>query len=160
MDVRWVTERKTRLDGSAVEFACEGLVIVADRRAVLRYVTDREWRIAGTELVVPKATVTIAHYWTDRPYNVYHWVARGRTLGYYCSVADDTSIGEDRVEYLDLAVDVLIDTAGRATVLDEDELPDDLPSPLRAVVSRALEQLTGTTRGLVAEIESQSRHFA
>jgi len=35
-----ITERKTRLDGSVVEYVCEPLVIEEGRRAVVRYVTS------------------------------------------------------------------------------------------------------------------------
>jgi protein associated with RNAse G/E len=121
---------------------------------------------------VPKGSFTIGHYWVDRPYNVYHWVrpetlrAQGplrqgprRTIAYYCNVVSATTIAEDLVSYDDLVVDVLIDTAGSAMVLDEDDLPSDLPSPMRAVINRALEELTGNSRRIAAEIERQSMPF-
>lgn len=159
MPVPRVTERKTRLDGSVVEFVCEGLAIEAGRRAVLRYVTDREWRLAGTDLVVPEGTVTIAHYWVERPYNVYHWIADGRTLPYYCNVVEGTTIAADLVAYTDLVVDVLIDRRGSALVLDEEDLPPDLPPGQRSIVARAVEELTGQSRRIAAEIERESRRF-
>lgn len=154
-----MTERKHRLDGSTLEFACERLLLDPGRRAVLRYVLPAERALEGTDLVLPAGTTTIAHYWADRPYNVYHWAEGGRTLAYYCSITEPPSITEELVEYRDLAVDVLIDPAGASTVLDEDDLPDDLPPPLRAVVARALEELTGQSRRIAAEVERESRPF-
>ncbi len=120
---------------------------------------DREVHIEGAGLVVPVGTVTIGHYWTDRSYNVYHWVANGRTIGDYCNVVAGTTIGDDTVTYDDLTVDVLILPSGAALVLDEEELPPDLASAHRAIVNKALEELTGSSRRLTAEVERESRRF-
>jgi predicted RNA-binding protein associated with RNAse of E/G family len=156
-----VIERKRRLDGSVVEFRCELLTLEPGKRAVLRYVIPSERRLEGTDLTLLPGTVTIAHYWTDRSYNVYAWLKDGTALGYYCSIADETEIAAGRVEYLDLVVDVLIDPRGSATVLDEHELPADLEPRHRRTISRTLEDLTSGTRRLVAEIERATRpHLA
>lgn len=149
-------ERKTRLDGSVAEFACEAIRIEPGRRAVLRYVSDRERAIAGTPLRVPAGTVTIAHYWVDRPYNVYHLLSGGRTLAYYCNVVTATSIEPDLVAYTDLTVDVLLMPSGAATVLDEDELPADLMPGHRLAIARALEALETDPRVLIREIERET----
>ena len=123
------------------------------RRAALRYVTDREWQIGDVDMRVPAGTVTVGHFWVDRPYNVYHWLVGGQTLAYYCNVATDTRIAENEVAYLDLTVDVLIRPSGEAVVLDEDELPDDLPPPYRLVLAQAREALLTNPRALIREIE-------
>jgi predicted RNA-binding protein associated with RNAse of E/G family len=154
-----VTERKVRLDGTAEDFLCERLLLEPGKRAVLRYELDRDWHVADL-IVVPRGSVTIAHYWSDRPYNVYHWVAPPRrTIAYYCNVVASTTIAERLVSYEDLVVDVLIETSGAATVLDEEDLPPDLPSPRRAVVHRAIEDLTTNGRRIAAEMERESRPF-
>ena len=151
-----ITERKTRLDRSVAEFACEPLLVEPGRRAILRYVSDREWAVPGTEVRVLPGTVTIGHYWVDRPYNVYHWLVGGRTLAYYCNVATDTTIDHHVVAYRDLTVDVLLRTSGQTTVLDEDELPDDLAPPYRVAIAKALEALVADPRGLMREIERET----
>ena len=130
-----ITERKTRLDGTAQDFSCEGLFLETGRRAVLRYVSDREWAIADTDVRVPGGTVTVAHYWIDRPYNVYHWLVGGRTLAYYCNIVADTRIEPDLVACTDLVVDVLLRPSGAADVLDEDELPQDLAPGHRLAIA-------------------------
>lgn len=152
-------ERKTRLDGSVSEFVCEPMRIEPGRRAVLRYVSDRERAIAGTPLRVPVGTVTVAHYWVDRPYNVYHLLTGGRTLAYYCNVATETTVAPDLVAYLDLTVDVLVLPSGAVTVLDEDDLPDDLSPRHRHVVARALEAIVTDPRTLIREIDRASAPF-
>ncbi len=127
---------------------------------MLRYLIRDERALDGTGLVLPAGTLTIAHYWVDRPYNVYHWIDRGRTLAYYCNVSEETVIRDDLVEYLDLTVDVLIDPAGSVLVLDEDDLPADLSSGRRRTIARALEEITGRPRHVAAEIDAESARFA
>ncbi|HEV8229123.1 MAG TPA: DUF402 domain-containing protein [Candidatus Limnocylindria bacterium] len=152
-----IIERKTRLDGTASEYACERLVIERGRRAVIRYPIDRDWIIADTGLVIRPGNVTIAHYWIDRPYNVYHWLDDDRTIAFYCNVATDTVIEEDVVGYTDLVVDVLVRPSGETLVLDEEELPADLAPAHRAVIARALESINAGPRRLVMEIERETR---
>jgi protein associated with RNAse G/E len=151
-----ITERKTRLDGSVAEYPCERLVLEPSRRAVLRYVSERARGIEGTDLDIPAGAVTVAHYWSDRPYNVYHLIAHGQTLAYYCNVAADTSIADGLVAFTDLIVDVLLRTSGAATVLDEDELPDDLAPRHRLVIAKALEALITDPRTIIREIERET----
>jgi hypothetical protein len=108
-----IIERKTRLDGTVSEYRCERLSLEVDRRAVLRYTMDREWVIADTGIVLRPGQITIAHYWNDRPYNVYHWLDGLKTIAYYCNVASDTTIRDDVVGYTDLVIDVLLRPSGR-----------------------------------------------
>ncbi|MEP6694501.1 MAG: DUF402 domain-containing protein [Chloroflexota bacterium] len=150
-------ERKTRLDGSVSEYRCERLALEVDRRAVLRYVMDREWVIADTGIVLHPGQITIAHYWSDRPYNVYQWLDGAQTIAYYCNVASDTVIREDVVAYTDLVVDVLVMPSGETIVLDEEELPPDLAPALRIHIARALEAIASGPRRLVQEIERETR---
>ena len=152
-----IIERKTRLDGTVSEYRCERLALDVDRRAVLRYVMDREWIIADTGLVLLPGQITIAHYWSDRPYNVYHWLDGTRTIAYYCNVASDTTIRADVVAYTDLIVDVLLRPSGETLVLDEEELPPDLAPARRIHIARALETIAAGPRRLVAEIERETR---
>lgn len=157
-----IVERKNRLDGTSEAFICERLLLEPGKRAVLKYTWTKELALTGTVLVVPKGGFTVSHYWTDRAYNVYHFLTAPpapSTLGYYCNVVAATTIAEDLVTYDDLIVDVLIDPSGAALVLDEEDLPADLPSPQRATINKALEELTGNSRRLALEIERESRRF-
>ena len=151
-----ITERKTRLDGSTTEFVCEPLVIDPGKRAILRYVSDRERVIEGTDLRAPAGTVTVAHYWVDRPYNVYHLRVADRTLAYYCNLVAQTTVEPALVSYTDLIVDVLLRQSGAAEILDEDELPDDLAPAYRIRVAQALEVLIANPRFLIREIERET----
>jgi predicted RNA-binding protein associated with RNAse of E/G family len=152
-----ITERKTRLDGSVVEYACEALVVEPGRRAVVRYVTEQDRPIEGTDLVLRKGTVTVGHFWTDRPYNVYHWLDRGRTVALYVNIATDTTIEPGTVAYRDLVVDVVIRPSGAIEILDEDELPPSLEPKYRLAIAKALETCVTEARRLTKEIERETR---
>lgn len=152
-----VVERKTRLDGSRVEFACLGLDVVPGRSAVLGYAVDRDWSVAGGVVTVPRGTRTLGHFWADRPYNVYHWLVDGRTLAYYVNVSAPPEITADTVSWLDLAVDILVRPDASFLVLDEDELPPDLDPVHRRTIARALEAVVTSPRAFAREIETASR---
>ena len=158
-DRQTVTERKVRLDGTIAEFRCEALVLEPGRRAVLRYTSEREVRIRDTDIVLPAGTVTIAHYWADRPYNVYHWLADGRTIAFYVNIADRPEIGPDAVSYRDLVVDVVLRPSGALDILDEEELPANVDPAARRSMADALEIVVTGARGLMLEIEQESARF-
>ena len=152
-----ITERKTRLDGSVAEYVCEPLVVEEGRRALVRYVSDRDRPIEGTDLVLRKGTVTVGHFWTDRPYNVYHWLDGNRTVALYVNVATDTTITTAAIDYRDLVVDVIIRPSGAIEILDEDELPPSIEPRYRLAIAKAIETCVTEGRRLSAEIERETR---
>ena len=152
-----ITERKTRLDGSVVDYVCETLALEPGRRAVVRYITEQDRPIEGTDLVLRKGTVTIGHFWTDRPYNVYHWLDRGRTIALYVNIGTDTTIEQGTIAYRDLIVDVLIRPSGAIEILDEDELPPTIEPRYRLAIAKALEVCVTGAKRLTAEIERETR---
>lgn len=156
---RTVTERKFRLDGTSAEFRCAALLLEPGGRAVLRYTSDRLIRIRDTDIVLPPGTVTIAHYWTGRPYNVYHWLVDGRTVAYYVNVSDRTEITSELVSYRDLVVDIVVRPSGALEILDEEELPADLEPAARKSIADALEAVVTGARRLVIEIEQESARY-
>ncbi len=158
MDRQTVIERKTRLDGTTEEFVCDVLELVPGKRAVLRLLLDRDWDVAGV-LTVPRGTLTYSYYWTDRPYNVYHWLHQGRTLAYYVNLADHTIIDEALVGYRDLVLDVLIHPGGAIEVLDEDELPADLEPAARRSIADAMEVVITGAKTLMREIEEATARY-
>ena len=152
-----ITERKTRIDGSVVEYACEALVVEEGRRALVRYVSEQDRSLEGTDLVLRKGTVTVGHFWTDRPYNVYHWLDGGKTVALYVSIATDTTIEPTAIAYRDLVVDVLIRPSGALEILDEDELPSSVEPRYRLAIAKALETCITEARRLTNEIERETR---
>jgi predicted RNA-binding protein associated with RNAse of E/G family len=152
-----ITERKTRLDGSVVDYICQPLVVEEGRRAVVRYVSERDRPIKGSDLVLRKGTVTVGHFWTDRPYSVYHWLEGGRTVGFYVNIATDTTIGPETIAYTDLVIDVLIRPSGALEILDEDELPPSIAPRYRLAIAKAIETCVTEGRRLSKEIEQATQ---
>ena len=156
--MRPIIERKTRFDGTVQEFACGVLDLEPGKRAVLRYEFDRDWTVHG--IALPTGGFTVGHFWHDRPYNCYHWLDRqARTLGHYFNVGLTDTIAPELVAWRDLIVDVIVRPDGQIDVLDEDELPADLPSEHRKTIAQALEQIMTNPKRLVKEIERESRQL-
>jgi predicted RNA-binding protein associated with RNAse of E/G family len=101
--------------------------------------------------------VTVGHFWTDRPYNVYHWLDGGKTIALYVSVATETTIEPAAIAYRDLVVDVLIRPSGAIEILDEDELPPSIEPRYRLAIAKAIEACVTEGRRLSAEIERETR---
>ncbi len=150
-----VIERKTLFDGSVQVFPCHALLIEPGTHAVIRYDLDRDWHVGG--MVFPKGGYTAGHFWIDRPYNVYHWFEGHRTLAYYFNVGIVDDISEAQVAWRDLIIDVLVKPDGAMDILDEDEVPPDLPAEHRRTIAQALEQIVTNPKRLVKEIERESR---
>jgi predicted RNA-binding protein associated with RNAse of E/G family len=150
-----VLEVKRTLSGVEKRFQCRRLAGDA-RHAVVLWVADQPMHVHGVDL--PAGTISFGHFWTDRLYNVYHWVdAAGDTVGFYFNLADQTRIGPDTLEWRDLTVDVLATPAGRLDVLDEHELPPDLAPDLRARIDEGKAAILGAPAAVMAEIEAASR---
>lgn len=152
-----ILEVKRTLAGQIVTFPCAA-VEVTPRRAVLLYTVTKGRRVAGLEL--PDGTITVAYYWTDRPYNVYHWLSPGgETLAWYFNVSGPARIADARVEWEDLEVDVLVTADLQVQILDEDRLPATLAAPQRAAISVAQARVLREYEAVTREVETASRAF-
>ncbi|HLW46770.1 MAG TPA: DUF402 domain-containing protein [bacterium] len=149
-----ITEVKRRLDGSVRMYPCEAAEVAEDH-AVLLYRITGAGRVADVQLM--PGTLTVAYYWTGRPYNVYHWIApSGETLAYYFNLSGPVTIGRDRLEWEDLEVDVLVTPEGRVQVLDEDAVPASAAARLPEI-ARARERVLADWRAVVRDVERVSR---
>jgi len=152
-----VTEVKRRIDGSERTYPCEAAEI-ADDHAVLLYRITGAGRVA--DVALPPGTLTVAYYWTGRPYNVYHWIApSGETLAYYFNLSGPVRLGRDRLEWEDLEVDVLVTPDGRVQVLDEDAVPA-AAAPRLPEIARARERVLADWPVVTGEVERASRGLA
>jgi predicted RNA-binding protein associated with RNAse of E/G family len=84
----------------------------------------------------------------------------GKTLGYYFNIADQTRIEPGRLSWRDLVVDVLVLPGAPPRVLDEDELPANLPAELRATIDAGVAAVVGGGDNLIDEIAAASRRLA
>ena len=105
-----VLEVKRTLAGVEKRFECR-LVEGDANRVVVIWISPAPMHVHGVDL--PAGTISFGHFWTDRFYNVYHWLdAGGQTLGIYFNIADDTRIAPGLLAWRDLTVDVLATPVG------------------------------------------------
>ncbi|HUI46012.1 MAG TPA: DUF402 domain-containing protein [Nitrospirota bacterium] len=144
-------EQKVLLSGELHEYHCE-LVLLTDTFGLLRYIIDREYHVNG--ITLHPGEVSLAFYWTNRPYTLYTWRhdKPGREL-YYFNIADRVSLEQTRFVWRDLVVDILIDEHENAHILDEDELPSDLNPELRDHIERAKNHLLTHYHQIIAEVK-------
>lgn len=153
-----ILETKRKLDGSEKRFNCRVLAREGSHLVVL-FIARVEMNVHG--IVLPSGTATFGHFWSDRPYNVYHWLRPqdGSTIGYYVNLAAETHIAEDHLEWRDMIVDVLVSPEGTATVLDEDEIPAALPAPARDQIAAAQARVLAELPRLLDELEQTRRQL-
>jgi predicted RNA-binding protein associated with RNAse of E/G family len=152
-----ILEIKRTLDGREKRFDCRLLALAPDRRhAAVLWIAPEPMHVHGIDL--PAGTVSVGHFWTDRPYNVYHWLDRaGQTLGYYFNICDETRITAATIEWRDLVVDVLAIPGVRLDVLDEHELPEALPPGILAHITAGKDAILGVPAAVMTEIEAASQ---
>jgi hypothetical protein len=88
---------------------------------VLRYVSKNPARLG--DVVFESGSITYAYYKTGAgfvPWKMYD--PDGNLRGYLFHICRDLRVSRDRVEYLDLLLDIWISPEGCITVLDRDEL--------------------------------------
>ena len=152
--MRKITEVKRTLSGKEARFQCEVFAHTEDELiALFRLPEPRD--VHGVWL--PAGTITVGYFWRKRPYNLYHWLdKRGRTLAYYFNIGDVRSWASTEFEWDDLAVDVLASPSGRTQVLDEDELPVDMPDERRSYILAARDEVLRDLETLIETAERRS----
>lgn len=152
------TEVKQTLSGERREYGCQ-LLEQREGRLVLGHHLPEGGAVEA--LQIPAGSRTLAYYWQQHPYNVYHFLAPGGgTLGFYFNLSGPVYVGEDHVVWQDMVVDVLIvpdPTLGyRVEVLDEDEVPDDLDPATRSHIDAALAEVMASWPAVVRAISAHS----
>jgi hypothetical protein len=150
-----IVELKRTLAGVEKRFDCRVLARTSTHVAVL-WIAPAAMHVHGIDL--PAGTVSIGHFWTDRNYNVYHWMRSDcSTIGYYFNICDRTELTAGLLSWRDLTLDVLATPEGRLDVLDEDELPAVLDDDVRAHIDAGRGAILGEPAAVLAEVEAASR---
>jgi hypothetical protein len=150
-----IVEVKRTLAGVEKTFTCQ-LLSRSETHVAVLWIAPTATHVHGIDL--PAGTVSFGHFWTDRNYNVYHWMSfDGSTIGYYFNIADNTVVVDGRLEWRDLTVDVLATPQGRLDVLDEDELPAALAADVAAHLAAGKAALLDAPAAVMAEVEAASR---
>ena len=104
----------------------EGEVV---RRLEHGVVIQAYWKRATTDLGYVRfepGDCFTEYYYSDRWYNIFDIAgAAGQRKGWYCNIAQPASIFDERIEQVDLLLDVWVDPRGAPLVLDEDEFEAD-----------------------------------
>jgi uncharacterized protein len=98
--------------------------------------------VAGVEL--KRGDRFVESYYRDRWYNIFeiHDRDTDAVKGWYCNITRPPVILNDRVEYVDLFLDLWVSADGRQTILDEEEfLAAHLEDDLRQAAIGALAEL-------------------
>ncbi len=154
-----VTEVKRFLDGRTESFQCEGLALGA-REAVIRFHHRQERTVGGFHF--PVGSVTYGFFWRGRHYTLYRFIGPdGRLIAHRFDVVDGVRISRQRIEYLDLLLDLWVDPHGRARLEDEDDVREyaarGLLSPERlALIERTRRHLTARYRRIIEAARTPS----
>ena len=116
-----IIEEKKHYDGHIDRVECL-LLKESTQEIILLYKISKKYNTRHFSL--PLGTFTIAYYYFDRPYNLYHWISpQGESLGYYINIVKDVYLQKNTLYYSDLIVDISIENDLSHSVLDLDELP-------------------------------------
>ncbi len=113
-------ELKRHLNKPDETYMCD-LVARGTNWVVLSYVSNRAWKIAATYL--PSGSQTLAFYQMDTAHVMWRMCApSGDLKGHLFHICRDVQVEERRVSYLDLLLDIWIDSDGVAEVLDREDV--------------------------------------
>jgi len=115
-----ILEIKRHLNKPDESYLCD-LLTYGTGYALLRYVSPRAGKVGP--LTFDPGTITDAYYHNGGGY--VQWRMRdpdGQLRGHLFHVCREQTVVPERVEYLDLLLDIWVDQAGALTVLDRDEV--------------------------------------
>jgi len=151
-----ILEKKYLLNGDIRVYDCE-LIYKNHKLGILKYVLEKQYNVAG--LILPGASVTYAFYWIDRPYTLYRWYYKEKNIGNYFNIADQIVLNDSEFEWRDLTVDILYLPDNLPKVLDEDELPSDIPNHLLEYIDLAKKHVIENYQGIIAETDQLLRLY-
>jgi hypothetical protein len=115
-----ILEVKRHLNKPDQSYLCD-LFYRGSGLVVLKYVSDRPGCVG--DILFEPWTTTYAIYKAGEGYVLWKMVdPQGNLKGYLFHICRDLQVREDRVDYLDMLLDVWVDRDGRVFVLDRDEL--------------------------------------
>ncbi|MHB1317032.1 MAG: DUF402 domain-containing protein [Anaerolineae bacterium] len=83
----------------------------------------------GAFAIVPGDTL-VEYFYRHRPFNIFAIYGVAGTLkGWYCNVLERTLIAAETIDWVDLALDLVVTPCGSQTLLDEDEFEALGPTP-------------------------------
>jgi hypothetical protein len=136
-----ILEVKRFPDGTRQEFACEA-VSRSRNLLVVRFRHPAARDAGGFHF--PTGSVSYGFFWRRRPYVLYAIRdPQNQPLAYRFDVVSKVRLRRNRVEYLDLALDVWVDPSGRTWLEDQAELALMVDRGLVSPEERLLIERTG-----------------
>ena len=120
----------------------EGSLLVLDAK----FVEDIQHDLLGTIIA---GTTSIEYYWLDRWYNVFCFtLPESNIRTYYCNLNIPPTFDGQTLSYIDLDIDLLVESDFRYRVLDREEFEQNATSygysnEVRLNAEKALDQLIG-----------------
>jgi predicted RNA-binding protein associated with RNAse of E/G family len=135
-------KEKIRYQGEFLERLPTGVVIQA------------KWMLPTKDLgytCFEQGDIFTEYYYSDRWFNIFDILdVNGKRKGWYCNVAQPAVIFDDRIEQIDLLLDIWVAPQGKPLVLDEDEFA--------AATTLSEEQRKGAREGLRALLQLLATH--
>jgi protein associated with RNAse G/E len=150
-------EYKHTYFGSTTAFPCF-LIERKEESLILGFKPEKPIQYIGINF--PVGSVSIGYYWTGRNYNVYHWKdPGGKTLLYYVNVSKDTKIGDDRIDWLDLIVDVAGKPGEEPRILDFEEVPPNMPANDMKIIGDTIKWILSNFAKLSEALETRAKEI-
>src|SRR5713101_1159891 len=112
------------LGEAKVQYQGEVIQRLADRVVIQAYWAQATKDLGYTQF--EPGDRFIEYYYTDRWYNIFDIAtADGTRKGWYCNIAEPAVIFADRIEQIDLFLDVWVNPTRETLILDEDEFAAD-----------------------------------
>ena len=117
-----ILEIKRHLNKADESYLCDLLKRNSDW-IIVKYVSERPGRVGSVTFDV--GSTTFAYYQTGMGYVIWRMLdPDDRLKGYLFHICRDLNVENDKVNYLDLLLDVWIDAEDQITILDRNEVED------------------------------------
>ena len=152
-----ISENRLLLTGATANIRCWKVTGQTDSLVIL-FVLDEPRKMG--EMTLPAGTVVFKYFWSDRPYNAYHWLATdGATVACTFNVSDQTKLSGRGVSWRDLIVDVVATPDGGTRIVGKDTLQPETDAELARYIQETYELLVDTGSALTKELEPLSSEY-
>ena len=130
------------LGKTKIQYQGEVLERLANKVVIQAYWSQAEKQLGYTTF--EPGDRFIEYYYSNRRYNIFDIAnSNGVRKGWYCNVAEPAVIFDERIDQVDLLLDVWVNPQGDILVLDEDEFAADttLSEEQRSMAKQGLQEL-------------------
>lgn len=157
-----IQEIKRHLNKADESYLCD-LLARGSNYVIVKYVSEMPGRVGS--VTFDAGSTTFAYYKTGMGHVLWKMLNPDNRLeGYLFHICRDLQVGENRVEYLDLLLDVWIDTDGRITILDRDEVEacaaEGVLTESEVIwITRQEQEITSAWRRIISDFDQRLSNF-